>query len=289
MSISKGENVVDDEARFVKLVGSRYPLLRSLYPNKTYSFTKLSEISGIDTGNLSGYIKDLDENGVILLQKKLVNGRTRSLISLEHDTVMLIERVIDLKGKSQIPLLQDIRYLDDILENLFNEKIRDLTVNHIQRISKNYKIPVNSKFFDVIGKVENIEPLKPVISILLKALKNMVFTSNEEERKIIQEKVLNSLETMIEIIPKERPGMEAQRILNAFNWGQRPYQHLVNRYLFLFDKSEEDFKEVLPLRVQILDRYPEQKMDLRDRLIKLAKGADDRAVKRIENEFTLFL
>jgi DNA-binding MarR family transcriptional regulator len=248
---------------------------------------ELSREAGIDSGNLSGKVKTLADNGVIAIQKKKVNGRTRSFINLTPETAKLIECVINLKNEKQLPTLTDIKYIDHMLDNLLNENIQILTANHIQRISHTHRIPVESSFYKFIGNKKNIDQLKPVLSIVLLALHGMIRNSDEKSRVIIKDKVLGSITTIRDTLPQERPGIIAQKILNEFHWDFLPVKTLVDRYIRLLQElPEEEFKQVHLLCEQIIQRYPDQKMETRGRLIKLAKESGEFIRERIENEFT---
>lgn len=81
----------------------------------------------------------------------------------------------------------------------------------------------------------------------------------------------------------------AQRILNEFNWDYLPQETLENRYFKLIkSKSEEEYTRANTIRDQIIQRYPERKVYIRDQLIKLAKKSNDVVRKHVEDEFPLW-
>jgi hypothetical protein len=70
------------------------------------------------------------------------------------------------------------------------------------------------------------------------------------------------------------------------------YWHLVHIKGYFIRAREQYISEVengserAPLiRKSIVERYPDQKTDLRGRLIELAVGADETLTRRVENEF----
>lgn len=280
-------DIIEAEVKFIKSVGSRYRILRVLYPAKTYSFMELSREAETDSGNLSGTIKTLEDNGVITIQKKKVNGRTRSFINLMPQTVKLIECVINSKSTKQLPILTEIKFIDNMLDNLLDEKIQSLAANHIQRISQTHRIPVESRFYNIFGDKNNMHKIKPVLFVVLLALRGMIRNSDEKSRLIIKDKVLDSLNSIRDTLPQERSGIIAQKILNEFHWDFLPLQTLADKYIQLLEaKSEEEFNQASLLGEQIIQRYPDQKMEIRDRLIKLAKRSDKKIIQRIDDEFT---
>lgn len=248
---------------------------------------ELSREAETDSGNLSGTIKTLEDNGVITIQKKKVNGRTRSFINLMPQTVKLIECVINSKSTKQLPILTEIKFIDNMLDNLLDEKIQSLAANHIQRISQTHRIPVESRFYNIFGDKNNMHKIKPVLFVVLLALRGMIRNSDEKSRLIIKDKVLDSLNSIRDTLPQERSGIIAQKILNEFHWDFLPLQTLADKYIQLLEaKSEEEFNQASLLGEQIIQRYPDQKMEIRDRLIKLAKRSDKKIIQRIDDEFT---
>jgi len=278
-------NGYHEEEKFIRLVASRYPILRALYPVRTFPFMELSVHSGVEKSNLSGYIKNLDEEGIVSVeQTKGPRSRSRSMISLMPDTRRLIECVTHLRGKRKSPnILQDTQILDKNIPLLEKKRIQSLVADHLVLISRGWKVQSKSKFYDFVGERILEEQFKPVVPTVLSALQNMIKYSNTDERSIIKGKVLEALLNIRDDTGEERSGIVAQNILDEFAWDEENYETLAGQYISNVEKGSE----VIPfLRRRIVERFPERKTDLRDRLIELAADADESIIRRIENEFT---
>ena len=268
----------------IKMVAARYTILRPLYLDREYSFMKLSEISGVDEANLSRYIRALNEEGLINIDRvKVKDKRGHQVISLTTDVKRIIQCVISLWGnETALPFIPDLKYIDDSLDLLKDAHVQRLVADHIQATSRNFIVPTNSRFFSFLGKKEVMDSIRPVAAILLLSLKNILRNSTYDSRKTIENKVMPFIEFVKEEMREERAGIVAQEILNEFYLDKASYEDLTKEY---FDGILNGSKLVSSLRKRLVDRFPERKIDLRSRLLKHYSESDNETRLRIESEF----
>ena len=242
-------------------------------------------MSEVDQGNLSKKLKKLEENSIIIIEKKKGGrGRPHSIISLEPDTRKLIEVVIEQRGiKKELPLIPKIEYLDEILHFLEEGEVSHLAADQIEIISNKYAIPISSRFFEVINQNIMKKKFEKVAPTLLRSLLNILRNSDHKMRK----KIVDDMNFTIKLVRNKKHGTPegkiAQDILEEFLPHFETYEELVKRYISLIGDGSST---VLEVRRHIEKRFPESKIDLRFRLIQIYKKSDEETRRRIESKFS---
>jgi DNA-binding MarR family transcriptional regulator len=279
--LSIKENVdFSNEASLIKLVASRYQILRPLYPDQEYSFTNLIEISGVDQGNLSRYLKSLNNQGLV----KITKQKGQSMISLTIDVRRLIETIIELRGPSIEPHLQSgEKHLEEAIELLWLPDVMRLASDQIQILSKKTFVPPNSSYFNFIEEQILKERFDPVRSVLLISLKNILQNHNYEGRQIIGKKILPTIQTISTMFQGQRPSIIATEILDKYYLDYTSYETLNKEYIIrVLEGSDKNHN----LRKLLTERFPRKKLELRSQLLQKYVTANPDERIRIESELT---
>lgn len=135
------EHAIEEEEKLVKLIAKnwRYRILRELYPNRSYTFTELSNSPHIrpDIGNLSRYIAELKKNGVILRpeRKNKLPSKIQNLI------YSIIEAAKPEEEEPWQPQPDEVKFCLEALETRETTEMREAFLSDLRSI-------LNSGYWD---------------------------------------------------------------------------------------------------------------------------------------------
>jgi DNA-binding MarR family transcriptional regulator len=118
----------------VKILLRRYKLLKELFIAKECTLTELSERLGVDLGNLSKAISDLEKKELITVREVERTGRPLRYLSLSMSIAPIVSDLMDLEKpvSNYEPQVIDL-CLDVVEDNLLDQKIRKLYVNTLSK------------------------------------------------------------------------------------------------------------------------------------------------------------
>ena len=247
------EHAIEEEEKLVKLIAKnwRYRILRELYPNRSYTFTELSDSPHIrpDIGNLSRYIAELKKNGVILRPERKIKLPSK----IQNLIYSIIEAAKPEEEKPWQPQPDEVQLCLEALEDRETEETRNAFLSDLRSILKSgyWDDQLKDFFTKALSHPENVE--KEIQELLQAQPKNPekieAFFKSKRERiydlvrrpsdlssvafrvyvNVSEEKeVLNKMEAALE-------GEEAETVITAaHNYGWP-----------LYEKFGLDFKRLL--------------------------------------------
>jgi len=160
-TICYGATTMSDAQELLKLAASRYVVLMALFPDEEMTQSELAKETRVDKGNLSEYVKDLKEQGLIALEerKALQDGRKRSCYRLTADGKEIlgtVERIVKRRGGSVLePIDRDLvelclRALDPELRN---EKLRSRLASRFSELCAKTRVWDHPRVEDVFKRI----------------------------------------------------------------------------------------------------------------------------------------
>lgn len=133
--------MTDEE--LVRIVDRRYRILKGLYPDREYTLTDLAETTGMDKGNLSKYIRKLEEDWKLVKtwEKESERGRPFKCIRLTQIAKRIVASMIDAaKPKPEAKLEEwQVNELLDILEDSnLSEDLRLSYADAFHKLCRDY-------------------------------------------------------------------------------------------------------------------------------------------------------
>jgi DNA-binding MarR family transcriptional regulator len=282
IEVTSKDNDFSDEMDLIKKVAQRYKILRTLYPRKSLSFMDLASASCVDPANLSRYIHSMEDDDLIIV-REISEGVSRPYRLINNSLIAerLIESVIKITGHSENFVKTDEAHIKRAIDLLLYQDIQRLAADQLQIVSRSTQIPPSSSFFSFIGETILDERLDPVRAVLLLSLTSILQKSNYVSRVKIGEKIIPTIRAVYASEPKKRSGIIAKKILDEYYLDQASYEELIDEYLNRVQSDES----VQGIRVRLLEKYPEMKIDLRDRLLHIYLESDAKIRECIESEF----
>jgi len=285
------KNRVTPEVERIELISKRYSILRTLFQYEEFTLSEIAERSETDIGNLSRYISDLEEKGLIKSRsKKREKGKPYRLISLtdlsRRILSVIINEIGDKKKPSQFP---DPEYLSECLELLENSdpEVQRVISDEIALLCRNYEVPVESDLIKFLEENLLNVHYRPVLFNLLQALISITKNSEEGVKGKIKSMLKKQLEEIALIYEdetnKDKVRYHALKALAELAQDEDNYNLLTKIYNKLLG---EDSSITSNVRDLILSKYPEKRSEMRLYLIKKFKDSDNETRSRIEIELT---
>jgi len=188
MQLQKGlERTIMEEEELLKLIAQkwRYRILRELYPNRSSTFTELSDsphMKEVDIGNLSKYINELSENGVILKQE-----RKNTLPSKIQDLIhSIIEAAKPEEEEPWQPQPDEVKLCLDALKASDTREMREAFLSDLRSMlnSGYWDLQLEAFFDKALGHPDDVE--REIMELLNAQPKNReeieAFLRREKER-----------------------------------------------------------------------------------------------------------
>ena len=142
-------NKISDEGlgKLRLILISRFRIVMALYPDKSLSQNDLAKLSGTDPGNLSRYIPEMIDRGVLVSNEETLGvGRPSNMISLSYEARDIINQNMRflLQDESNVKELKT-EIEEKLLELLGEESTLVMAADELQRISRQYKLSPESR------------------------------------------------------------------------------------------------------------------------------------------------
>jgi DNA-binding MarR family transcriptional regulator len=272
--------------RLRTILVTRFNILWTLYPDYTYSQTQLAELSDTDPGNLSRYLKELDNDGIVTVKEEQPGvGRPAKLISLTNDTKSIL--AINMRfflAKEAFDELEPEK-TKKILELLSNKDTRILAADELELASRNYIATIESKMYPDLVDYLKKQEYRDIAHTLLRSLHNFIAKLDDVSRKEATYILSSPLRDIYDKEDDSDKGIRIKRrILEIFE--------VLNIYSMSYEKLKEECIEAvlyqpLPMSPVLIDRItrllPEEKMDLRLSLLERYGSANEEQKKRLQS------
>ena len=236
----------------------------------------------IAKGNLSQYLNELEEHGVIVISSG-TNDRGQPIrkIKLSRktiDTLLASSKVIS----AAKPVLKEFESLNIFLAGLFDPDLLDESKNSIQLLSNQYLIPVDSGYFEFLRDNLMKNELEKTRRVLIMSTRNIVREMSEDDKNRVSDLIHPILTP---ILDDSNSGLkrETNILLKELGLYDLPYSELEARY---FSQISEH-KVPNFIRTLILQDHRNMIPKLRAALMVLHKESDQPVRSIIKNEFPL--
>jgi DNA-binding MarR family transcriptional regulator len=276
----------------LQIAERRYNILYSLYPDEEFYLNQLAEKIGVDEGNLSRYIRVLDEAGLVQTRDAPVyKGMPRKYIRLTH----IGKRILALAIEAYVTPSEDYEPADPAeIEFYFkmmgpdeNEGVRQIASEELVILCRDYDVTSNdSILLSLKEKMEDSE-YKHILLNLLHALLGIIRnTGNEETHKRIRSNLKKTLKDLIGQPSETSPEREGQirytslEVLTALSDGEETYTELVGLLRSLIEEAAPFAHDARRL---ILSKHPDKKNEMRRTLFKMLANPDEDLKRRVED------
>lgn len=287
MTIQPEPTSIDTEQGIGKLAIRRYPILRVLYPDIELSLGELVAKTRVDDGNLSRYVTELSENGLVNTHdEKREGGKPRKLIRLTEAARSIIDSLITLTGAVPKPIKPadeaDIEFYMKIMDEFNNPEAQDMASEEFMILCGKQFVMHDDNVLPFL-KSRILDPrYTPIRETLLRALLNIVRNANSEEKRDKIRPIFDDLLTSLVSEPLEERDLRdmALQILGAITHGDKGYGSMIGM-LESFIKRDDPL--ATRTREITFTRYPEKKDEVRRSLFTMLLDPDVDVVQRVKN------
>ncbi|MFC1803113.1 hypothetical protein ACFL0D_04000 [Thermoproteota archaeon] len=276
MSDKNFDRVFDILDQMVK----RESIIRELYPDQKYSGSELSDRTSIATSNISRYLIQLVDNGLIdVIYGVNERGQTIKQYVLSQASIDVINSSQKIASRTK-PELKDIASLETFLATLLVPELEEVSRNSIQLISNQYTLRPDSIFFDFILEHLMDPELKNSRRILVISTKNFMRARSRGEKLQLAERLKPILSSLL-VDATGGLDTETKKLLNELLVYDLPYEEL--EVLYLQDLTGG--KDPSFYRRLILHNHHDKVPRLRAKMISLHPESDDSIRSKIMAEF----
>jgi DNA-binding MarR family transcriptional regulator len=278
---------LEKETTIAKNLG-RYPILKALYPNEKYSLTTLAEKSNTDKGNLSRYLPELIEAG--LLSRGREEGGRLKQITLTPLSRKLLETIITeaSNGIHKTGEAETGFYLDLIKDNE-NSLIQKMAMEEIEVTSRKHHIKDVNRLLTFIKDRITDSKYKPLKLTMIQTTRNILTETDDETigkiKKHLAEKLYRIPLDFSDISnTSKRVRYETSRLIPLLYKGEKGYRKMLE----IYKKSiESDLMKEYSIRDMIVAQYPLKKEELKRELysmyLKYAREGKEHEQKKRSN------
>lgn len=273
------------------LIGRRFLILEALYPNDTFSLTKLAEKIMKDMGNTSKYVDELEKSGLIQTeQDKGKDGRPYRKIQLTDLGRKILSTLMDASNESKPDIIIDPQKLEEYLKLLKsdNPKIQRYGAEEIERQSKRYFIN-DLEFITKIGLMIEEETNLDILKILLDAINNIILNSDHKIKRYITDKLKKPIMKLM-IDTKEKKDTEVRikisciKILYELFTENNKYDEMKKLYIGFVQNGS---KLISTVRHYLMTYHAQRIDELRIEIIKMVPISDQNFTEKLEAELGL--
>ena len=279
-----------DETSGLVVFGKGLEILLFIYNKGTVSHKKLANEIGLSSGYLSKLLAPLVKHN--LIRKELgvsSKGRPPNILVLETKTRNAITKLYEeFHDTSEKETLTDLDSFFEIVSNLLDSKVRKYAADIIQISSKQYKIPVDSYYFQFLEVNLTNPELELSLRVILNSTRFFCMELNDSEKIQVYSSIGSNLE---EILSSSYPQSiergirnEAQALLDELSVSDLPFTVLKTKYLKAIedqDGSPKLYREIL------LDQHYEHIHMVQLEVFKLLKSEHQIVCSRAETELEL--
>lgn len=118
----------------------RYDLLEALYPNEEYYISKLADKTGINLGNVSKYVADLKEMGLVSIREvsKRPAGRKHKYIKLTRGCRDVISSLLEITKPAEFklsdPNSEEVNFLLEHINKPPSDEVREQAIRDLKEL-----------------------------------------------------------------------------------------------------------------------------------------------------------
>lgn len=276
---------------------SRYRILRELYPDNEVHLGELAVRTGVDDGNLSRYVAQLSERGLLGVRSEAgerSRGKPRRMVRLTEASRGFVDALIKLAGSAPASLepadANDIGFYLETMEDSHNveaqrmasEEFRALCYNSLVMYDDRVLPFLREKIFDPMYKALQEDLLNALLGIVRNA-------TGDQKRAVIKSEFSDPLRRLVSNPPGKSEGelesrSMALQILGMISEGDKDYDSLMQVLMDLIRR-----KDSLAERIQetILVRHSNKRNDMRRSLFTMLSDQDGEVVRRAKNHIRL--
>jgi DNA-binding MarR family transcriptional regulator len=276
---------------------SRYLILRELYPDNDIHLSELANRTRIDDGNLSGYVIELSDRGLLSVRSEKgerSRGKPRKMVRLTEASRGFVDSLIRLAGSapaSHDPAdTSDIGFYLHTMDDSKNIEAQSMAAEEFRALCHNYLVMHDDRVLPFLRKRIFDPKYKALQDDLLNALLGIVRNATgDEKRAEIKSEFSEPLRSLVSNPPGESEaelesrGMALQ-ILGMISDGDEDYDSLMRVLMNLIRRGES-----LAERMQetILATYPKKRNDMRRTLFTMLSDQETEVVRRAKNHIRL--
>jgi len=284
------KNKLDNEKELLSIFSRNYKILLELFPNNELSVTAIADRTAQNQGSISRAIEDLYEKKLITIRdEKAGRGKPHKYVKLSQFSFHLFSYVKEYLEKQSInksPI--DSRIVDEYLDLIIksDSSIRRFASDQIELISRNNKIPQETKLFQYIKDNIFNQSIDDVKYNLFKTILNIVKYSEEETINYIYHTYKDDL-LKISLDPKiindkeERIMFISIEILSEILKEEESYEILMKAYVKSINRQSGYRDRYLNL---LISKYSAKKTDIQLMLINMYRNSDETLRDIIETQ-----
>ena len=275
----------EDLEKLRLILVSRINIVMALYPDKSLSQTELAKESGTDPGNLSRYIPEMKQKGILVANKENSDiGRPSNHLSLSKETIAIVNQNAKflIKDESDIKVMKR-EVGDKVMELLGKEDTLLMAADELQRISTRFKLSPESKFLEELCNVATRDEYEDVRHVLLMSLNNFVMNLESElkenARKVLFKKLENLMDTQDDSDRGKRNRQIILKIFDSLDLFPYTYDSLIKKCMNAI--SEHQYYESQLSAKRLVEYFPEKVSMVRLNLIEKYGSVDEEGKKMI--------
>lgn len=276
----------------LQTIERRYEILYSLYPDEEFFLSQLAEKIRFDEGNLSRYIRALDDAGLVqTMDVPVVKGMPRKYISLTEISkrilALAIEAYVKPSEEKEPADPDEIEFYLKMIGPDENEDIRHIASEELVILCREHDVTSDDKVLPFLKKAMMDPDYKHVLSNLLHALHNIVRNTRDEE---IHKRMQSDFKETLRDLVVQRPDKPSEKVarmrysslevLTALSYDEETYRELMGLFRSLI---EEEAPFAHAARQLILSKHPDKKNEMRRTLFKMLTNSDKDIKHRVED------
>ena len=276
----------DELIKKLELIVRRADIIKELYPNIKLQQSELAERTSIAPGNLSNYIRSLEEENILTVKKDVnERGQSVNIIGLKdftYETIKLASKRA--QASASKPVLKDRETFNRMLQRLFDPDLQDFAKDAIQTLTQEYSIPNYMDYFHFLKENLRNSELRGTLRILLVSARNIVRGLTTQEKNEIIRAIGEELQSILED-NSIKFRKEVEDLLDELGVYDIPFNKLSSQYLAkIKEGGDPSF-----LRSLILRNPREQRMNLWSSMMDLHETSDQKVRSIIQKELPLLL
>lgn len=281
------EQLGDYEESVLSQIGSRSRLLVALFPKEHYFISELAQISGVDRGNISKYLPDLEKYGLVDIEKnESTRGKPKKLVMLTETARKILVSYFEIIRKGvgmQSVNIDIVNMITSSITSSHDELIQSDASEELVIISSRYLLPNDEAFFKFLKEMISDPQYSHIRFNLLTVLLNIVKNNKDEDMlRDLLERYEHDLKAIADKMFEDGSDRAmriydlALQILVSLSADESRYEYLVKEYVKILRK---DLHIINRVRGLIVDHYSLKRDELRWHLFEKYGAEPDTAIR----------
>ena len=276
----------------LQTIERRYEILYSLYPDEEFFLSQLAEKIRFDEGNLSRYIRVLDDAGLVQTRDMpVIKGMPRKYISLTEISkrilALAIEAYVKPSEEKEPADPDEIEFYLKMIGPYKNKDVRQIASEELVILCRDFDVTSDDKVLPFLKKAMMDPDYRHFLPNQLHALLNILRNTRDEE---IHERIQSDFKEILKDLVVQRPEKLSEKVarmrysslevLTALSEDEETYTELMGLFRSLI---EEEAPFAHAARQLILSKHPDKKNEMRRTLFKMLANPDEDIKHRIED------